>query len=337
MLGRKIAPCQRAGRASGVSAGTRIAFLTLAAATSCAAALALQTTPGLAHGFAGNRFFPATLATDDPFVADELSLPTITHQKVHGDDGAPDEVDTTFAVDFTRRVLPDFGISFGGAYKIVRPNGLPEQHGFDNFSTGAKWQFYKNDARELIMSTGVDVDIGSSGNKRVGAENFTTFTPAFFFGKGMGDLPDSMGWLKPVAITGTLGVGVPSEPKTQTVDGDDVDTDHHPVNFVWGFAVEYSIPYLQSFVQDVGLREPFNRLIPVVEFNFNTPINRTEQGTTGTINPGIIWAGQKIQLSVEAIIPVNHQTAPNYGVIGQVHFYLDDLIPSIFGHPIFQY
>ena len=27
-------------------------------------------------GFAGKRFFPATLVTDDPFVADELSLPT---------------------------------------------------------------------------------------------------------------------------------------------------------------------------------------------------------------------------------------------------------------------
>ena len=32
----------------------------------------------LAHGFAGKRFFPATLTTDDPFVADELSLPTIS-------------------------------------------------------------------------------------------------------------------------------------------------------------------------------------------------------------------------------------------------------------------
>ena len=26
------------------------------------------------HGFAGARFFPATLSTDDPFVADEFSL-----------------------------------------------------------------------------------------------------------------------------------------------------------------------------------------------------------------------------------------------------------------------
>jgi hypothetical protein len=31
----------------------------------------------LAHGFAGERFFPATILTDDPFVADEMSLPEV--------------------------------------------------------------------------------------------------------------------------------------------------------------------------------------------------------------------------------------------------------------------
>ena len=31
-----------------------------------------------AHGLVGKRFFPATLTTEDPFVADELSLPTIS-------------------------------------------------------------------------------------------------------------------------------------------------------------------------------------------------------------------------------------------------------------------
>ncbi len=30
-----------------------------------------------AHCFVGARFFPATLATDDPCVADEMSLPTV--------------------------------------------------------------------------------------------------------------------------------------------------------------------------------------------------------------------------------------------------------------------
>jgi hypothetical protein len=39
------------------------------------AASLLLSTPVLAHGVAGDRFFPATLAVDDPAVADELSLP----------------------------------------------------------------------------------------------------------------------------------------------------------------------------------------------------------------------------------------------------------------------
>src|SRR3984893_4254869 len=44
-----------------------------------AAALAVsQAGSALAHGFAGDRFFPATILTDDPYVADEMSLPTVT-------------------------------------------------------------------------------------------------------------------------------------------------------------------------------------------------------------------------------------------------------------------
>ena len=54
-----------------------------------------------------------------------------------------------------------------------------------------------------------------------------------------------------------------------------------------------SLPYLQCCVKDIGLREPFNRLIPLVEVAFTTPINRVPASQTiGTIQPGVIWAGQ---------------------------------------------
>ncbi len=43
---------------------------------------------GRAHGFAGQRFFPATIATEDPFVADELSLPTVSTFTVPGQNGS---------------------------------------------------------------------------------------------------------------------------------------------------------------------------------------------------------------------------------------------------------
>ncbi|MGA7252745.1 MAG: hypothetical protein WCC54_10280 [Pseudolabrys sp.] len=41
-----------------------------------AAVLAAPATAALAHEIVGNRFFPATLAIDDPGVTDELALPT---------------------------------------------------------------------------------------------------------------------------------------------------------------------------------------------------------------------------------------------------------------------
>src|SRR5450755_4387379 len=58
--------------------------------------------PACAHGFAGKRFFPATLATDDPFVADELSLPTFSRRRT-GDD-VSSSIDSSSSVDFSKRM-----------------------------------------------------------------------------------------------------------------------------------------------------------------------------------------------------------------------------------------
>ena len=35
-------------------------------------------------------------------------------------------------------------------------------------------------------------------------------------------------------------------------------------------------------------------------------------------------------MGVEALIPVNERTGKNVGVVGQMHFYLDDIQPQIF-------
>ena len=49
-----------------------------------ALAVVLTATAAQAHGLIGKRFFPATLGVDDPFVADELSLPTISSRRATG-------------------------------------------------------------------------------------------------------------------------------------------------------------------------------------------------------------------------------------------------------------
>ncbi|HTY80968.1 MAG TPA: hypothetical protein VMI34_24315 [Candidatus Bathyarchaeia archaeon] len=60
-----------------------------------------------AHGMVGQRFFPATMATDDPFVADELSLPTILYIKTPPSGDSPSTKFTSLRGEFSKRLSPD--------------------------------------------------------------------------------------------------------------------------------------------------------------------------------------------------------------------------------------
>jgi len=186
------------------------------------------------------------------------------------------------------------------------------------------------------------VEAGGTGNKRVDAEPFSTWAPALFFGKGFGDLPNQVSLLRPLALTGQVGVAIPTSASSRTVTlnvttGErEIDIERHPDVLEWGFALEYSLIYLQEQVKDIGLRAPFDRLIPLIEFPFKPPLNRGQEGhTTGTINPGLIWSGKYFQIGAEAVIPVNSRTGSDVGFIAQLHFYLDDLCPNTLGRPLF--
>jgi hypothetical protein len=72
----------------------------------------------------------------------------------------------------------------------------------------------------------------------------------------------------------------------------------------------------------------------VIEFAMQTPSD-AGGGTTGTINPGLLWSGKYTQLGIEAIVPVNHASGDNVGVLMQLHFYVDDIFPHSLGTPIF--
>jgi len=117
-------------------------------AAACAGILAAG--PAESHGIAGKRFFPATLATDDPFVADELSLPTIESRKMPASGDEPATRETGFSVDVSKRVTDNLGIGFGATYKLLQLEGGQTQHGFDNLAASVKYKFYQSDEHETI-------------------------------------------------------------------------------------------------------------------------------------------------------------------------------------------
>jgi hypothetical protein len=87
-----------------------------------AAVLAAPATAALAHEIVGNRFFPATLAIDDPGVTDELALPTISMSKT-GDD--PSFKQLNVSAEFAKRITEDFAISIAPTWsRLYAPGGL---------------------------------------------------------------------------------------------------------------------------------------------------------------------------------------------------------------------
>ena len=308
------------------------------------AVVLVSITQSVAHEIVGNRFFPATLGIDDPGVNDELAFPTVSTFKT-GDD--PSFRQRDFSAEFSKRITEAFAISVAPTYSHLSPPGGPTgmgANGFQNWETTFKYRVLRNPEHEFVLSVGLSIEWGGTGASRVGADPFNTYTPTVYFGKGFGDLPDTLAWLRPVAITGQFGYAIPSRNSTATsgIDPDSgastVDTEFNPRVLNWGATIQYSMPYLKSAVIDLGLPDYINRFIPIVEATLQTPVSNTFTSgtmTTGTINPGFLWVGNTFQLGVEALIPINRQSGTNVGVIAQLHFYLDDIDPRGIGKPIF--
>jgi hypothetical protein len=286
----------------------------------CAVAVSLwQAAPVWAHGFAGQRFFPEPIVMEDPFAADEMNLPSFSYIRTK------DAKELSFGVELQKRITPTVGVSIAGEYAMVNPLDPtePNHSGYVNPEFALKWTPLIDAPHEAVI--GLQVSLGSTlGNHNVSEDEHSTLGTQLSFGKGMGDLPDSLNWLKPVAIEGAVGLEDPIG--ATTPEGTVLHTN---------LVLQYSIIYLQSFIRDVGIPWPLSRLFPQVEFGFDSLLSGDERGrTTAYAYPGFVWAGRYIEIGLEAQFPLNDYTGDNVGVVGMLHLFLDDMMPTVF-RPIF--
>jgi hypothetical protein len=303
----------------------------LVAGAAICALLATNLSRVQAHGFEGDRFFPPTVSTDDPFATDELSVTASMFNNPAASDGSsPKTREVDVSSEFDKEIFPKFALGVSGTYINLDPHDHqgPAQDGFDNVSLSLKYQLWENAPHEWILSLGGEIDLGDTGSKALGVDAFTTYTPTLYFGKGFGDLPLALKYLRPFALTGTFGELIAGQPTN-------ADGSLNSNALQYGAALEYSLPYLEQHVEDIGLPRPLSDFIPLVEFQATTPVNRSGETTTGTINPGILWEQPDYQIGVEAVVPMNSHTGQNVGAVLSVQIYIDDIFPKIFGHPLF--
>ncbi len=183
--------------------------------------------------------------------------------------------------------------------------------------------------------------ISGSGSPAVAANEPHTLEPGIFFGKGFGDLPPNLAWLRPFAITGAVSLQHPLASTSTNLEFDPqsnqltpsltpaIDTLH------WGFSIQYSTYYLSNRYTPGKLPKdedaPLRQFIPLVEFAFDSA--RSEK-TAATMNPGVAYLGNSWELAAEAIIPLNGEGGHGVGVRAGLFLFLEDLIPAIFGKPL---
>src|SRR5580692_11549157 len=150
------------------------------------------TSNALAHCFVGARFFPATLVTDDPCVADEMSLPTVAWSQTAD---VPPASQWDLGIDFSKRITENFGVTISQDWTQIRQANGTVTQGFSNFETTFQYQILKDPQHELAILSGLIVDWGRTGSTGSGfATDYSLLTPTLYFGKGFGDLPSSFGW-----------------------------------------------------------------------------------------------------------------------------------------------
>ncbi|MGH7783584.1 MAG: hypothetical protein ACREO5_07070 [Candidatus Binatia bacterium] len=304
--------------------------------------------PALPHVIVGPRFFPATLSFDDPGPNDELALPNFTY--LTNPDGSRQY---DFGFDWQKTITPDFAIAFGDTFthlnNAFKPDGtIGTLNGWQNFETSLKYVLIRNPEHEFILSAGVGFEWGHTGNSSVGAEPFTHWEPQIWFGKGLGDLPTDLNFLRPFAVTGNLGVDFSTHPLDVIVGVDPdtglstVDIDHDPTVFNWRLSLQYSLIYMNSNVLELQ-PEFLRHLIPLVEVSLSTPfanIGPSIPGvplhtTVGTVNPGILYASRYFQLGAEVLIPINSASGKHVGARAILDLFLDDIFPDSIGRPLF--
>jgi hypothetical protein len=251
----------------------------------------------------GKRFFSDTLVISEPFVEDELSLPSVLHIRRPASDTERRRLLTEIGGEVKKRLTPRLELSVAGALSHLDPDGTASVTRIENLAQGLKYQYFASEAHEAVLSAALGWEVGGTGQTASGAESFDVVNPALLFGKGLGDLPEGLRWLKPIAINGVLGALVPTRASTRRIrseaSGTELPPERHPHLLQWGLVVEYSLPYLQAQVRDVNLPAVINRIFPLVELDLQTALDRGARGnTTGTVNPGLVWAGASVQVGI---------------------------------------
>jgi hypothetical protein len=266
------------------------------------------------HGVVGNRTFLSPIVGNDAFPDNALSL-------------------TSRRSDYAFSLLPSLekqlsdssSLLLAGGWDELKPKAGPDTSGPRDLSIYFRQSAYVSRAHELEFTVSPFLVV-PTGTRKIADEGFTHLGGELLLGKGLGDLPDrgALNILRPLAIQAEAG----SAGRIQGPANSDVFAN---------LEVEYSLSYLDRFVEHTGTDRPWLDLVPYTEFDYSQSLIASRLTTLPDfrLTPGLAYLGDYCEVSLGAQVALNGAAQPGdrVAVIGLIEVFYDELFPALAWKP----
>jgi len=276
-----------------------------------------------AHGVVGDYTFIEPLVAEDANPKNEF---VIARPQWHrGADGR--EFNLRFSIE--KVLLKDHdgnnlvSIEIGDEWSAISPKDREEPYaqGFGNLEQMPKLAFYMNPEHEMVLTAALELDL-PTGNPSVQEQQHTQLGPVLLWAKGWGDLPNLgfVKYLRPFGFQGDFGYVPALGGRTwHEMFADNV--------------IEYSLPYLNNNVEDMGIPWPLNQIYLFTEFNYVQLVTGPSGQTFPDIRitPGAAFMNHYFEIAAGTQLPLNDASVPanHAAVLGLIDIFLDDVVPQI--------
>ncbi len=280
-------------------------------------ALTLIFVPGItfAHGVVGNRIFLSPIVGNDAFPDNAFSL-TVRRS----------DYEFSLLPELEKQLSDNSSLLFTGGWARLSPRTRQEKTtGSTDLSIYFRQAVYKSAPHELEFTVSPFLLV-PLGNRQIADQGYTHLGGELLLGKGLGDLPDSPSfkYLRPLALQTAVGyAGRIQGPANSDVFGN--------------LELEYSLEYLDDFVERLNLGRPLVEFVPYVQFNYAQSFiaSRLTTKPDFRLTPGLAYLGNYCELSVGAQIALNG-AAPSGDrviVIGLIEVFYDNIFPALGWNP----
>jgi hypothetical protein len=279
-------------------------------------AIAIPLIPSIvsAHGEVGNRIFLSPIVGNDAFPDNALSL-TMRRS----------DYEFSLLPEFEKQLTDTSSVLLTMAWDTLEPPQKQDVSGTTDLTVYFRQALLISVPHELEFTVSPFVVV-PTGNRQIGDQGYTHLGGELLLGKGFGDLPQASltSYLRPFAIQVEAGYA-------GRIQGP-ANSDAYA-----NLELEYSLRYLDQFVEHIEARPRWSNLAPYVQLNYSQSFiaSRLTLSPDFRLTPGIAYEGDWFELSAGAQIGLNGASEPGdrVAVIGLIEIFYDNIFPKLGWNP----